>query len=486
MKTGKSLILFLGVLAVSSLSACRQQTTRMLGQTDPDPTPAPRQSPKTPSPPLFLHEDNVLANFPTGAAQLTKLCSRPGNDKVRNLFCSGLPPTIGSLAELQKALGIGFEKPPYPQFAVTAHSSSVVEREVSAINPRAVIFTSATDDFVAMGYVRGGQAVEIAAGDPVKKDINLYLLVYSQACNANHSCAPGDLLTPKTERNWTGLSLYDDEDLKNTILDCRHCHQPAGPTTKKFLIMQEIIKPWTHWMQVSLDNGKATLADFQAAHGTKETYAGIPGALIEQSNPPGLGAMITSLNQQQFQNTAFDSQKINDEVKASSPRQPADNSVPGKSATWDVVFNNFVTGKTIQAPYHDEKITDPNKLQKMITAYANYRNGITPADQLVDIRDVLPDDPVRLSEMGLRAKPGLTAKQILINTCTQCHHSKLDQSLSRAKFDVSKIDVLTSQQKTTLINRLKAPADSIELMPPRRFRVLTAEEIQKVVDYLSR
>ena len=44
-----------------------------------------------------------------------------------------------------------------------------------------------------------------------------------------------DTLTPAAEKGWTGFSIYDDEDLKNTLVDCRQCHQLQAPTLKRVL-----------------------------------------------------------------------------------------------------------------------------------------------------------------------------------------------------------------------------------------------------------
>ena len=94
-----------------------------------------------------------------------------------------------------------------------------------------------------MGFARGEPVVEIAAEDPNRRTLQFYLLKFELACEATKTCVPGDQLTPAIEKNWKSWTLYQDEDLKNTIVDCRHCHQPGGPSTKPMLRMQELQGP---------------------------------------------------------------------------------------------------------------------------------------------------------------------------------------------------------------------------------------------------
>src|SRR5262245_16198111 len=75
--------------------------------------------------------ENVAAN----PQQLQSVCSRPGNDVVRDTFCSAAPAQINSLADLEAALGVGpTGVPGRTGTAVTANSTSLSARSVSAIN----------------------------------------------------------------------------------------------------------------------------------------------------------------------------------------------------------------------------------------------------------------------------------------------------------------------------------------------------------------
>src|SRR5207244_4420722 len=104
------------------------------------------------------------------------------------------------------------------------------------INPRVFVFSPNPDlapnkNFVVMSFVRGEQIVEVASFDANENngagEVNFYLLRFTQACNATEAgCGPGDLLTPAIEKDWTGWTIYEDQDLTNTALDCTQCHQP--------------------------------------------------------------------------------------------------------------------------------------------------------------------------------------------------------------------------------------------------------------------
>jgi mono/diheme cytochrome c family protein len=233
-----------------------------------------------------------LDGLPTGAAQRTALCSRLTtrnvNDRVRTAFCNANP-TITSLRDLQTQLGLAFPVNAQPgrgnngnpgngpAFALSGHSSSLVLRSVSAINPRAILFTpptgAAVPGFVAMGFVRGDQFAEIIAHDPTSGALDFYLGRFTQACNAAPGgCTPGQLLTPAVESNWTSFQLYDEADLKNTTVDCTQCHQPGGPATRRILRMQELQNPWNHFFRDNRVGGQTLIADYVAAKGT-EGYA---------------------------------------------------------------------------------------------------------------------------------------------------------------------------------------------------------------------
>ena len=430
-----------------------------------------------------------LAGLPTGADQLKALCSRGHQDLVSRGLCASPTPSVLGLSDLQHAVGL-FSAPQPPQFALTGHSTSLIARSVSALNPRAIIFTPPSGQpttqqndgtfiqdpgFVAMGFARGEQVAELVAHDPQQNQLNFYLVKFTQKCNtADQGCTPGDLLTPAIESGWQSVTVYDDEDLKNTVFDCRMCHQPGGPQTMKMLRMQERRAPWDHWFRNNKNEpgGVALLQDFQSAHGD-EDYAGIPGNLIStpRSDPLVLEALIDN-NTVSPQPNEFNSAKIEQQIQQQ-----------GFSSTWQQLYNNFASGQDIPPPYHDIKITDPTKLANMTAAYAAVRLGQAPASSLPDIRNVVDDGA--LSDLGWAPSQGASGQQILVEMCQRCHNSSLDQSISRGRFNVEALASMSMAEKQMAINRLQAAPDAKELMPPARFGQLSAAEIQLAVQALS-
>ena len=434
-----------------------------------------------------------FTDLPKGDAQLTALCARNHADKVARGLCAKT--TVRSLGDLQHAVGLFDNAGAPPQFALTGHSTSLVARSVSAINPRAIIFTQpsmaptrqqndgsfvADPGFVALGFVRGEQFVELAAHDAQSDQINFYLVRFTQSCNYVGGCTPADLLTPSVEKNWKELSVYEDEDLKNTVFDCRQCHQPNGPSARKMLRLQERRAPWTHWFRNNKNQpgGVTLLSDFQRAHGTDEDYAGIPAALLStpRSDPLVLEALVDN-NSVSPQPNEFNTGRIEGEVQNSQQSEPVMNVPPGSSQTWRQIFAQSVAGNAIQVPYHDVKVSDPQKLATLADAYR--AGGAIP-----DIRDIFLAEAE--PEMGFRPAVGLDGTGILVQTCSQCHNGRLDPSLSRARFDVANLSQMTRAEKDQAIARLQLAPDATRLMPPRRFARLSSAEIAAAVAVLQK
>jgi len=479
---GASVVVALALGASGLLAmACGSDDGLKAGPEQTEQLGAPEGSNDIRNPELELLPD-PLQDLSKGREQLTKVCSRGQQDKVTRSLCND--PSITSVEDLQRALGLAFvnrgERAENggggnPAFALLAHSTSLVAREVSAINPRAFVFTpppgrpAPLPGYVVMGFARGEPFVEIAAEDPATKKLTFYLVKFEPACEATHSCKAGDLLTPAIEKNWKSWSLYDDEDLKNTLVDCRHCHQPGGPSSRPMLRMQEIEDPWTHWLHGDRAGGSALLADYQAAHGEDEDYFGIPGSLIRASDGRAMEDLVAGQGFAQQPNV-FDSPRIEREVSRSARNQPAVNVPRGESPTWQRLYDASVSGRFIPPPYHDVKVTDADKLAFATDAYRKVREGTKPASELPDIRRVFLD--AALEGMTMRPKAGASGQEILVQTCAQCHHPGLDSSLSRARFDVTQLATMPRAMKDAAIARLELPASDRRKMPPSLFRTL--------------
>lgn len=431
-----------------------------------------------------------------------------------NAICNGQQPT--SLNNLQVMLGID---PLQSKFVFTGHSSSLVARNTSAINPRLILFRidAQDDNFVTMGFVRGEQFVEIIVNNGAPNTPDFFLGVFKQACNDQpKGCSIGELLTPAVESNWTGFTLYQDEDLKNNVLDCKQCHQPEGLASQKILRMQELRNPWTHFFRDSTES-KTLIDDFEAAHGTDETYGGVPGSRIRNGSDPADLERFVKDNGFETQPNEFMTQLIRDEINA-TPGQPVDNTTPGKSATWDQLYDKYRKGEMIATPYHDVKVTDPLLLAKFTKQYQDFRAGIIKAEDMLDHRPIFKPDPIQKADMGFGVRPDEPVEVILQQACAQCHNSKLDQSIKRANFNVDieamvkklggpleaaeelsvaiarvnlglSLDVLPNhviitdkEGKPTLPSERGA---HIKTMPPKLFRDLTDAQIKLLTTYFE-
>jgi hypothetical protein len=250
--------------------------------------------------------------------------------------------------------------------------------------------------------------------------------------------------------------------------------------------MQEFDFPWTHWFYKNTDGGSALIDDYDAAKG-EESIAKLPRDRIDYSPPGGLQLLVGSRNHDQP--NPFDSEAIEREVRESAAQsggnQPIDNRIAGVSPTWREAYERAQRGESIPVPYHDVKITDPEKLARMTEAYRAYRRGDLAREDLPDIRDVFPDDPQRLAEMGIMTEPGLSGEAVLIQACSQCHNDRLDQTQSRARFRAN-LEGMSRTQKDLAIQRLSLPANDIHAMPPARLRTLSDEARKRAIEALQR
>ncbi|MDD9946714.1 MAG: hypothetical protein OXU20_37050 [Myxococcales bacterium] len=455
-------------MALLLVAACTQDT--------------PRQ------PPVAVREAAPLA---TGKAQRRRLCGRGRDDLVIEAFCGRSPPKIRSFADLREALGLGTNENLIHQgFALTGHSTSLVARVVSAVNPRMVFVRVENDthELTGLAFTRGESFSEIVVRDRDDQQLRFYVGAFSLECEeSREGCTPADRFTLDFESGWSDFNLYAEEDVENTPMDCRVCHQPDGPGTPRILRMQEFQAPWTHWLYRLSEGGRALLADYNAAKGD-EPFAGVPADELQLSQPGLLNSTIFFAGMP-TQPNEFPSEAIELEVIESAAKrggaQPVDNSVPGQSATWRKLYERARRGDAISVPYHDVKVTDPGKLAEATEAYVDYRAGRLPRELLPDLGEVFPDDPELRARMGLVTEPGLSGKQVLQQACAQCHNDRLDQTISRARFSVD-LSRMGREEKRRAIARVSLPTDDPAVMPPALFRRLSDEGRTRLIELLER
>jgi hypothetical protein len=419
------------------------------------------------------------------------LCERAGDDRVRDVFCIEEPPAIGSLEELLALLDLtpnndiaapaSSDMPsgldPSVDVTVLGHSTALSGRLVSPLNPRLVLLGG--DVFAT--FQRGVQQVELATRDRSDGRLVLYLLTFEQACNREGGCSAGALYTPAVERDWLRIELEDDEQLKNTPSDCRQCHQRGSDTAQ--LLMRELESPWTHFffpaeIQSShpSENGSALMLDYQAAKGD-ERYGG-----LDLSKISPLGAFNMQSIVGAAQPLLFDAPRIENERWPWTMESGYATTVQ-VSATWEAGYEAFKRGEQLALPYVELRATDPDKQAELSQAYQRFRDGELTADELPDLGDIFPDDPRVRARIGLATEPDATPEEALIQACGPCHNDVLDQSISRARFNIA-LGRLTRAQIELAIARIELPPSTAGVMPPPEARQLAPEARRKLLDYL--
>lgn len=435
------------------------------------------------APPGSLVSD-PLHGLPTGIDQWNALCARGYGDLISQKICAGsAPPVLTSLADLQALLGLTIDPngtpftQPNVRFTLAGESTALPQRHVSALNPRLFVFTipdasgAPNPRYQVLAFARGEAFVELVANDPGANTLRFFLLRFHPQCEtAAGGCNYADLYTPTIESGWTGWSIYDDEDLKNTTVDCRQCHQANGPGTKKILRMQELTNPWLHWFYVELPENAAMEDDVYLAARPNESYGGVTPAMIHPSRPFTLMQLVQN-NGFGTQPNQFDSSAIRTEMQG------------GGSPTWNAIYAKTVAGDQIAVPYHSVPQTDPTKIAIAVQAYQDVMAGTLPRDQFPDIGDVFLDSAE--PAMSHRPAVGLDGNGILRHMCQHCHNSKLDQSLSRASFNVETLATLPPSEKQEAIRRLQLDPADIKKMPPQRFHTLSQGEIDLAIQALS-
>jgi hypothetical protein len=459
---------------------------------------APGSTPEgsTPVPVARIETPDPFAGLPKGAEQTAKVCGRGRRDRVIDGLCSGA--TIDGIDSLLGALKLSFRDPSArgsnggsdgnPGFVLLGHSSSLIAKNVSAVNPRAFVFTSTQGaprqlpGYTVVGFTRGETFVEIASQDRNTGKLTLYLVKFDIDCEAKHTCTNGDIFQGNIESGWRGFTLYDDTDLGNTILDCNHCHQP-DKSAPKGLLMRELRDPWTHWLRKDKEGGAALFVDFLRVHGD-ESYGGIPKELVQKSDPRALEDLVVGQGFAPSDENLFDSRTIETEVKRVASQQPVVNTPAGSSSTWQRLYDKSLAGRLIPPPYHDVKVTDPGKLLFVSHKYVALKKGEIAGSDLPDMRQVFLDDA--MEELSFYPRKGASGEEVLLHTCGQCHHPDLDQGISRAKFDVSKLATMDRGMRETAIARMMLPPRDLKKMPPVMMRELTKEALDAAVAHLRK
>jgi mono/diheme cytochrome c family protein len=429
--------------------------------------------------PAVTHVEPELQALGSRAETYQRLCARGRSDSFAAALCSGPnPPELRDIVGLLELAGLQENR----AFALTANSTSLVAKAVSAINPRILVFPRVGADLqpppamTAFGFVRGEQVVELVSRDATG-DLNFYLLTFEQRCSYEPSgCDLASLLTEQVERDWTAYSIYDQEDLEGTSFDCLSCHQTGGYGSKRILRMQELASPWMHWFPQRFvqrtESDRVLGAIFAETHRSDTQYGGITLATITGAVDEGSGAQLEALlraEKHDAQPNEFDGQIAREMSEGSSP-------------TWQARFDTHLKGEAIIVPYPLLDVTDAAKRAAAVRSYQDVTAGVAPRESLLDIRDVFSDDAAR--RLSFVPQPGADGKTVLLQMCSRCHDGRGNPALAKNQFDVRKLDQMPRALKDLAIARM---SETGELrMPPWRSGTLTPESIQAATEELRK
>ena len=494
----------------------------------------------------YRTEANLFDEMLGGEDQIVALCARlvsaDVRSVVRDVFCVEPRPEVTNTSQLLDVLGLSFNGPGgrdaqlghdlgNPGWSLLGHSASLSRRIISPVNPRAIVHTisrSHLEDnpgFVTTAFVRGEGFAEIITHDPVRDDLDFFIFKYDFPCAGEprslwdpvernyfmrKDCTDKERFSEQVESEWTGYTLYDAEDLENTNLDCLQCHQhgmPRGPTATRSLLMFELNSMWMHWFYdnhyffnwtenpLGMGPFHTSLQQYVQAHATTaeplgETYAGIPNGAVYGSRPKGLEDLLEGNGfGNGFDNTAY-------EADGSSNGLLEDHRARGMfmAHSWNELYSMNLHGAIISPPGRGEVPFDWIKLTDLIVDYNAYRRGET--DVFPDVTDVFEE--ASLAAVGLGVHPGLTAPEILVQACTQCHHDALNLDISRAQFKLGSsapgvlgsaegdyLGALNLAQLQTMRGRINLPDDHLRVMPPYRARSLNAGERASVTAWID-
>lgn len=413
------------------------------------------------------HEVDYIEHLDRGATQRQNLCSQGLNGRLTDWYCADQAPEINGLEDVLVGLGLKDANGQLSNttlFAISGHSSSLVTRRTTVLNPRAIIFTEqGTPDYAALGYIRGDGFAEVAAFDPVKQDVNFFLVSFKRGCEPD--CSNAERFLPRNETGWQDVAIYSDQDLKNTVFDCLQCHEPQGKDTGRILRMQELVDPWTHWFRDNRGT-RALLDQFQAAH-PNEDYAGIPANQISNSNPADLEDLVRDAG---FGNqpNLFEGDNINnDDINTMAPND-----------VWMGLYTNAVEGTMIAPPFFGISPYDDTKVQDYGEMYRQVAAGELADNQMPDVTKVFRADAMRY--LSFKPAEGLDARQIVQHRCGTCHDGRFP-GISRDNFRIQDFpDNLTPVMKSRISQRIGLSDHSRLRMPPLVFSELSSAEIEKI------
>lgn len=456
------------------------------------PAPRPDTSAPNPASPKALHAGDLDA-FPADPRSTARVCARGPSDSVGRRLCASPNPSITGLLDLHRAVGLG-EDAPHRQAVANAYSTSLAARQTSSLNPRVIVFDVGQpgDPPRAAGFARGEPVVELVGVD-AGGGLHFYIVRFDLPCG--DACGPEDLLGPSIETGWTRWSLYQDVDLVNSPIDCLVCHQPDGPSTPKMGRMQELRAPWLHYFPASgmglTESVRVLQPRFRALHGGEVRFGGVRvddlTEVVDGGAQPRIGGantfetFVDALGET-ADHPGGDSTAL--ELQAFASETVEAERAAGSRATWMGYRRQVLRGERIPIPHF---AVDPSDDARRARAEAWYRAAVIEGRRGLPVDDprelFTPETDVELSRAPSPDEDGPT---LIRHFCARCHNGRLDQTLTRARFDATALDALDDTARATAAARVELPDDAPGLMPPPRFATLPAWARRRIVEALSR
>jgi hypothetical protein len=275
--------------------------------------------------------------------------------------------------------------------------------------------------------------------------------------------------------------LNDDEELKNTAADCRQCH--ARGIDSPILLMRELTGPWTHFFAAYQDtpnnipepSGIELARTYYALKG-REVYAGLEWSALSSTAGQSLENAVP-----RPQPLVFNS------VAVLNERWPWNDGYPAealRSSTWQKQYEAFKRGEQLALPFYAPMREDADKLSAFGAAYRAYQDGALAVDDLPDPDALYPEDALVRADMGFSTEPDATPAETLVQACGQCHNDVLDQTISRARFNVD-IARLGRDELLLAAERMRRPIAMAGHMPPEGFRQVAQNRLDHVTAFLE-
>lgn len=439
-----------------------------------------------------------LNRIGVGETQTAAACSQGAADPVARALCQSPRPALTGLADLYRVLEItpGTDG----DVAVTTHSLGLSARTVSAVNPRTIAFRKYSQltptDTSAVAFSRGQPLTELMGYDPVANAFRFYLLAFRPSC-AHGTCSASDLLSERIESDWLDWTLYTERDLEDTPLNCTSCHRPDGAQSPSRMLMRQIESPWLHWGDFRGVKPPTSCPDGSGNDAWVEGQIEADGAdLLRLLNGPDgrhgaipVENLIAAASGYDLSSFLFYAAGYADgpgDVPCLPPNCPFSEphpfpasevlcdrlqrgraDVPG--GAWSV-YRAQVLARGFPVPYFDPDVLDAALRSKVATDFGDFLTSPPTAagagDAFTLLSGLVSEDVTRA--VGFLPDPDDSASVILTKMCVRCHSDSVDPALGprRSKFNALALDRLDATQARKIIERIRLPRTSPELMPP--------------------